>query len=303
MIFSNNNILLSKDPLDNLIFNGDDCYKIDFLKQEGKYVHGGNGFIFKLVNEQEPAEYVIKIIKYPEQYREENWIADKRIKRFEREIEAMSVAKENSLDNVVEFHFSGTLNIGGLDFQYYVMQKCDCTLDDYLSNPENKLNIYQKTLLCEKILTGIMGLHEYKIYHRDIKYDNILFIGNEPFICDLGLADYRNSDIRINERGELIGPTGWFSPEAINKHLIEKHPNPYRFDFLINEKSEVFQLGKLFWYIFQGNLPIGQIVLDDFIVGDTYLFNMIFNMLLYSKNRRYDTRKVKFEINRYLENN
>src|SRR5690606_25235728 len=133
------------------------------------------------------------------------------------------------------------------------------------------------------ILEGIKLLNEYKIYHRDIKQDNIFLIDGEPIIGDLGLSDCRNIDIYINEKGELIGPTGWFSPEAINKYLVEKTSNPYKFNFTINGKSEVFQLGKLFWYIFQGNLPIGQITIDDFIPRNEDMFKLIFGMLLYSK--------------------
>jgi serine/threonine protein kinase len=301
MIFENNNILLSTDPFDNLIFREDKVYRIDFLKNDGRYVFGGNGIVFKLVDEQEDLEYVIKIIKYPDQKKVEDWKIKRRINRFEREIEALYVAKENNLQNIVQIEFSGTISISGLDFQYYVMEKCDCTLNEYLNNEKNELSIFQKTLLCQKILKGINGLHEYRIYHRDIKHDNIFFIGNEPLIGDLGLVDNKDSDIRINEKGELIGPTGWFSPEAINKYLVEKTPNPHGYDCKIDEKSEIFQLGKLFWYIYQGNIPIGQIEYLDFIPQDESIFSLLFNMLRYSKMNRYDSDSVLQELNNYLE--
>ncbi len=215
----------------------------------------------------------------------------------------LSIATSNELNNIVKIEFSGIQKIDDLDFQYYVMQKCDCTLSKYLSKKENELDIYQKTLLCHKILLGIKGLHEYRIYHRDIKHDNIFFIGNEPYIGDLGLADYRDSDIIINERGDIIGPTGWFSPEAVNKFLVEKSSNINKYDCRIDEKSEVFQLGKLFWYIFQGNIPIGQIILNDFIPKDKKLFEIVFSMLLYSKKQRIDTDNLDKELNAYLSSN
>lgn len=302
MYLDNNDIKLSEDKRDNILTEGGKYYQIDFLK-DGKYVHGGNGVVFKLTDEQEGIEYVIKFLKYPEQLRNNDWKAKKRIQRFEREVEAMFVASNNSLTNVVRIFFNGTKNIDGMDFHYYVMEKCELTLKEYLIKNSNNLDITQKSILCQKILKGILGLHEYKIYHRDIKQDNVYFIGNEPYIGDLGLADYRDSDIYINERGELIGPTGWFSPEAINKYLVEKIGNPNGFDCTIDEKSEIFQLGKLFWYIFQGNIPIGHITLDDFLSGNILLFTMISNMLKHSKSTRFDGPQVEIELNLYLASN
>lgn len=300
MLFENNILKLSPDAIDNLIQHNEKYYKIEFLKEEGKYVQGGNGVVFKLLDEQDEEEFVIKIIKFPDQWKDD-WKIKKRINRFEREIEALYVAKENSLQNIVNIEFHGTLPIGEYDFQYYVMQKCDCTLNEYLKDADKELSFFQKTLLCQKILLGIIGLNEYKIYHRDIKHDNIFFVGNEPLIGDLGLVDKKDSDIRINERGDLIGPTGWFSPEAINKYLVEKTPNPNGFDCNIDAKSEVFQLGKLFWFIYQGNIPIGQVEYLDFIPQDETIFNLLFNMLKYSKGNRVDSNVVLSQLNEYME--
>lgn len=303
MYIENSEIKLSEDKRDNIIQHEGSFYQVDFLNENGKYIQGGNGIIFKLTNEQEEQDFAIKFIKYPDQDLNKDWKIKKRIKRFEREIEALSVAKENGLANVIRFEFSGTHKINDLDFQYYVMQKCDCTLNTYLARNKNELDIYQRTLLCFKILTGIKGLHEYSIYHRDIKHDNIYFLGDEPYIGDLGLAYYRESDITINERGELIGPSGWFSPEAINKYLVERSSNVNGFDCTIDIKSEVFQLGKLFWYIYQGNIPIGQVTHADFVPKDSKLFDIIFKMLMYSKEHRINSETVESELGLYLSKN
>ncbi|PGH40556.1 MAG: hypothetical protein CRN43_02250 [Candidatus Nephrothrix sp. EaCA] len=310
MLFEDKILKLSPANIDNLIQHEGKYYRIDFLKEKEKYVQGGNGIVFKLVDEQEELEYVIKIMKFPDQWKHNRRIKNnqkikKRINRFEREIEALYTARDNSLPNVVRIEFHGTIVINKLDFQYYVMEKCDCNLNEYLKGPKKELNLFQKALLCQKILLGIIALNEYRIYHRDIKHDNIFFVGDEPLIGDLGLADNKSSDIRINEQGELIGPTGWFSPEAINKYLVEnlveKSPNPNNFDCDIDSKSEIFQLGKLFWFIYQGNIPIGQIEPLDFIPKDEAIFSLLFNMLRYSKVKRYDSQVVLSALNQYME--
>lgn len=302
MYLENNLIKISPDDRENLIQHEDKFYRIDFLKEEERYVQGGNGIVFKLINEEEDEEYVIKILKFPQELRNDRYYG-KRIKRFEREIEALHTAKENQVQNIVRIEFNDLISIDGKDFQYYVMEKCECTLNEFLQDPNKELSITQKIILCQKILEGVKNLNEFKIYHRDIKHNNIFFIGNEPYIGDLGLVDNKVSDIRINEWGELIGPTGWFSPEAINKYLVERTLNPNKFDCVIDEKSEVFQLGKLFWYIFQGNIPLGQIEPDDFVPKNEEIFNILFNMLKYSKNKRWGSIQVLTSFEGYLDVN
>lgn len=299
MYLEKHSIKLSPNNFENLLNYKNKFYRIDFLKEKDNYIQGGNGIVFKLIDEQEDEEFVIKISKYSDDLRFTKKLG-KRIKRFDREIEALHTAKVNELNNIVTIKFDGIIRIKNKDFQYYVMDKCDCNLNEFLQNPDNKLDITQKVLLCQKILEAIKNLNEYKIYHRDIKHDNIFFQGNEPFVGDLGLADKRDSDIIINERGELIGPTGWFSPEAINKYLVEDTLNLNNFDCKIDEKSEIFQLGKLFWYIFQGNIPLGQIELEDFKPKNEEIFNILFNMLKYSKNKRWGSTEVLSSFEGYL---
>jgi serine/threonine protein kinase len=277
---------LSDDPEKNLLEFEGKYYEIDWLGQSRKIIHGGNGVIYKLVDPEDGEEYVIKYCRYSYEEARDNWVIEKRVKRFEREIEALGIARENGLENVIDMKFHGEAIISDNTIRFYVMDLCDCNLKEYLNNPKNSITSSQKLLLCSKILTGIKNLNEYQLYHRDIKRENILFIGNEPYVSDLGLVGNRNSEYRLNERGELIGPIGWFSPEAITKHYVEKLPNPYNLDCILNSKSDVFHLGELFWYIFQGNLPVGQIKNEDFVIKDEDLYEIIFLMLQHCKNRR-----------------
>ena len=152
--------------------------------------------------------------------------------------------------------------------------------------------------MCLEVLEGIQQLHSLDIYHRDIKPDNILHTSNGWKIGDLGLVDFRDSDFEIKELGEKIGPIGWLSPEAANKFLCEgeKKSNPNNHDCILNYNSDIFQLGKLFWYIFQGNIPIGQIDEDDFIVKDKELFDLLFNMLSHTKSKRSELNTLQAEF-------
>ena len=59
----------------------------------------------------------------------------------------------------------------------------------------------------------------------------------------------------------------------------------HKFDCILDDRSDIFQLGKLFWFIFQGNIPDGQLIRDDFKIGDDQVYTVLYNMLRHSKNR------------------
>jgi len=285
MRVSNGNIYLSKEKFKNILRNENVDYVLKSLNEDFSKSKGGNSSVFLLINPQQETEYVVKFSKYNLNDRkvvEKNW---DRIERFNREIEALTIAKGNEFQFVVEILFDGFYNIGSQTFRYFVMEKAESDLTDYLKTTE--LTIQQRFLICTEILAGIKELHTQDIYHRDIKPDNILFVNGTWKISDLGLIGRRDDDFRAKEIGMKIGPANWMSPEAFNKMYNEGDgcENVYKFDCILDDKSDIFQLGKLFWFIFQGNVPDGQLVRNDFKIEDDQVFKVLLNMLTHSKTR------------------
>lgn len=221
---------------------------------------------------------------------------NQRYKRFMREIEAMNLAKTNNINEyVVEILDSGSVklpivrsedNVGWANFPFFAMEFADGTLEDYL---ENELELQQKILLFREILTCFNQLHDINIYHRDIKPANVFRFGRGWKIGDLGLIALREEDDSvIDNKNEKIGPIGRLSPEATNKHLGNFKITAYSIDGVIDGKSDMYQLGLLFWFICQGEIPTGNLLLDDFFHDDfPFLFEeVLFPMLQYSKDRR-----------------
>ncbi len=286
--FEGENIKLdNNDPEQNYV-QVDNCdFRLEYLNsfESNK---GASSNLFLLVDpEDEFEDRVIKICKTPLSYGK-----NKRIARFKREITAFKSVNAKKLKNIIAYYGSGEIEISGRRFLYIVMEKADEDLASYLERHKFNFSINQKLTFCINILNGIKQLHSLKIYHRDIKHDNILRVNDEFKIGDLGLVRFQNDDFLIDYENEKIGPKGWLSPEATNKMLTFKKKVGYTYDCDINYKSDVFQLGKLFWYIFQANLPVGQLNETDYRFGDD-IYSVISLMLQYDKVRRPDISQIE----------
>lgn len=300
MELENNKIVLTKDINGNVseqknqIVYDEYTYILKYLSPAYKSLKGGNSSVFIIYDKNGDIEdRIVKICNFyrPNRYAPEN--IKRRYTRFIREIEVLERLKEEGVNNVINIYFNGVVVINGNEYPYYVMEKGDTDLKDYLLS-NHEIDNYEKVRFCFKIFEAVKELHRRGIYHRDIKPDNVFFFSsgedgekNIWKIGDLGLISDRHND--YDDLGEKIGPFGWISPEVMNKYLTERAG--LGFDCNIDDKSDIFQLGKLFWFIFQCNVPIGQIELMDFICKIEHkdeIFKMLQTMLQYAKNRRLD---------------
>ena len=289
---------ISEIRTENYLRLDDVEYFVSFLNSEFKSNKGGNSFVFALYvaqtyNEDAMPERVIKISKYPEPYNYiRNKIRQKNInKRFRQEIEALYDCKQRDVGNVIDIAFDGNLICRTYEdgefevsFPFYVMEYAEYDLKSYLEEENEEYDEASRVELCLQIAQGIKELNDLGYYHRDIKPDNIFMINGTWKVGDLGLIQMRNKP-SLDNKGELVGPRGWLSPEAMNKYLSENVEGK-NFDCNIDHQSDLFQLAKVFWYILQGNAPIGCVKESDFLLRNSSLYSLIKQMLNHSKKRR-----------------
>lgn len=284
-------------PKLNLIQIDSTDYCFTYLDESGGN-KGGNSIILKLYEAQkidfsEPVysdpDLILKIHK-----RMKKRFPDKSQKRFEREIQALYKCKNENFQNVILIEHSGECKIFNYKenkndtYLYYSMEYAPFDLKNYIERFHKEITIEEKINLCIELAKGLKELRELKLYHRDIKPDNIFMnsLGNWK-IGDLGLIDDRIINFSLDKVAEPIGPRGWMSPESMNKYLTEEKGFNYKFHCDIDHQSDIFQLGKVFWYIFQHNAPIGSIKEKDFLLKRGQIYPIIKTMLNHSRIKRY----------------
>lgn len=283
------------NPIENIItINNIDYYFIPLSENGNK---GGNSIILKLYETQDfdiddlnydIPDKVIKISKYPLRNN-----PNKPNQRFQREIEALNRCAESGHQNIITTYENGVCKIfdirknNYIKYQFYTMEFAEYDLKSFIEKYHKILGIDEKIELCISLSEGLKELNQLGYYHRDLKPDNIFITEKNKWkIGDLGLLENRQIE-SIDTVAEFIGPRGWISPEAMNKYLCENKEFSFNHNCAIDHQSDIFQLGKIFWYIFQYNAPIGTVKENDFLIKNSMLFSIIKTMLNHSKKKRY----------------
>ena len=149
-----------------------------------KGIEGEIHMIFTLTSEEDE-DKVIKICR--SFLGSTNDFHRMRIRRFEREIDALRKSQKKNF--IIKYFFDGEMEIDGKHLLYYVMEKAEMDLKDFIIN--NKPDFQNRVIICRQILDAFKDLQNLEIYHRDIKPDNFFYVNDVMKVGDLGLIEYR----------------------------------------------------------------------------------------------------------------
>lgn len=190
---------------------------------------GGQGRTFLVrdtTNEDSESNYVLKVLKNIS-----------RKARFESEINNTLSLSHPSIVKIVDHDLD-------TDKPYLVMEYCTggtlATCKPFWhQNPVDAL------VLFEQILDGIIYAHSKGVIHRDLKPENILLRQSDgpPVIGDFGLSIIEDSQYRVTETDEAVGPRLYMAPE------FEDGRNNS-----VSNRADIYSLGKLLYWLITGKI-------------------------------------------------
>ena len=224
--------MLSKniDPIGNKI---SDFVKISIIGQ------GQFGKVYKMKSKINNKEYAVKFIPVPE---------DKNEKDNEKILREQIIMSLNSHPNIVhlyrafkdnKYHYLVSEFIYGITLESYV--------NDFHKNyPNSYINQDFVMRIFKQILLGLKCLHDKKIFHRDIKPDNILLDQknkNNAKITDFGLsAFFEQGFYFLSSDQTFVGNARYACPEIIQRKSY-------------NYKCDIFSLGYTMFFVMNFHLP------------------------------------------------
>ena len=166
-------------------------------------------------------------------------------KRFTREAQSIAAVQHPNIVNV--YHVG---EIPGRNIPYFVMQFVDGPTLGMGALRGRMLTEARVRRLMTDVAAGLAAAHRRKVYHRDIKPNNVVLDGEtgRAMVLDFGISAVMSSRRRkslgtkLTEEGMYLGTPTYMSPEQANAENV-------------TGKSDVYSLGVLVFEVLVGHPP------------------------------------------------
>ena len=241
----------------------------NFYHKFEKIGKGSYSTVFKGYNKKNKNNYAIKVIDI-----EKN---KSNINRFYLEIQLMKRLNHKNIIKLYDTHENDK-------YIYIIMEFCKYgDLRQFIN--KKPLNEYKTQIIMRQIINGLEYLYNNKVFHRDLKPQNILVSNNCIVkITDFGLAKEYEENILSDT---ICGSPIYMAPEILQNN---KYDN----------KADIWSLGVIFYELLTGKTPFNVKKYDDLIYSIKNKEIIIPESLKITHNARDLLEKllVKISINR-----
>ncbi|MDU1604716.1 MAG: protein kinase [Clostridium sp.] len=155
--------------------------------------------------------------------------------RFKREYEIME-SLNNTGVTIKVFKYSD-------EDKKFRMEFADKTLKQFIDENYHIMNDPYKEAICEEIIRDMICLHKHNIIHRDLSYNNILYIDNHFKLSDFGLGKNQDAIYSLQTQTEMgVGTAHFIDP--IQKQNIKD----------ANKLTDMYSVGQIIDYVFSGSI-------------------------------------------------
>lgn len=189
---------------------------ITILEELGR---GGMGAVYRGVVDETKRIVAIKVLLA---------VNEARVKRFEREAQAMQRLKH---EHVIE------LVATGLDLRGMPYLAMDFVTGGDLAQLQAKgIGLQQALDIVAKVTRAIDYAHGEGILHRDLKPANVLIdAAGEPRVTDFGLAKILDRETQLTKTNAVLGTPFYMSPEQVRGEAMDEKTDVYAIGVLLYE--------------------------------------------------------------------
>ena len=225
-------------------------YKLNFAA-----LGGGNGVVFnanRMVGIGTTGEAcAIKLLRQQ---------GSARVDRFNNEVRVM---QNLSSPLIAKFHDDGKVVVSSQtnplqtqDVRWMAMELGASNMRQHVED-HGPLPLKALKRASVEICDAVNHLHSKGFIHRDIKPENFVWKRESKslLMIDFGISKRVGEDVSgrpmdtLTKIREFVGPVFFSSPELIEYAANKKHP--------VDERSDIFQVGKVIWFLATGKISAG----------------------------------------------
>ncbi len=128
--------------------------------------------------------------------------------------------------------------------QMIVMEYVEGITLEHKLRKEKRISSEEALKFTKQLLEALREVHSHKVYHRDIKPDNIhITIDGDMKLLDFGIVQ-ESEDQNLTRQGSVIGTISYLAPEIIL--------NPYK---KANPRTDIYSVGIMIYELLTGVKP------------------------------------------------